>query len=116
MVNAMRTAKLNLKPESRQEVRQWRCSAAYKRLRERVMRKQPLCQACARKGLIRAGVEMDHIKPIKGRNFHLFWAEDNLQMLCRECHQTKTESEKVDKKRLRFMTDFDKLTERYAPA
>ena len=57
------------------------------RLRTRIMQDQPLCKMCDEKGLVTPGAEMDHILPIfmGGSN-----DDDNLQMLCVECHRKKT--------------------------
>jgi 5-methylcytosine-specific restriction protein A len=57
------------------------------RLRGRIMQGQPLCRMCEDKGLVTPGAEMDHIVPIfmGGSN-----DDDNLQMLCVECHLKKS--------------------------
>jgi len=57
------------------------------RLRTRIMQGQPLCKMCEDKGLVTPGAEMDHIVPLfmGGSN-----DDDNLQMLCVECHRKKS--------------------------
>ena len=57
------------------------------RLRGRIMQGQPLCRMCDEKGLVTPGAEMDHIVPLfmGGSN-----DDDNLQMLCVECHRKKS--------------------------
>jgi 5-methylcytosine-specific restriction protein A len=57
------------------------------RLRGRIMQGQPLCKMCDEKGLVTPGAEMDHIVPLfmGGSN-----DDDNLQMLCVECHRKKS--------------------------
>ena len=51
------------------------------------MMQSPLCISCQAKGLVRLAEELDHIVPISkgGTN-----DDDNLQMLCKECHYHKT--------------------------
>lgn len=57
------------------------------RIRSRIMQGQPLCRMCEDAGLVTPGVEMDHIVPLfKGGTND----DDNLQMLCVECHRKKT--------------------------
>jgi 5-methylcytosine-specific restriction protein A len=57
------------------------------RVRVRIMQDQPLCRMCEAKGFVTPGAEMDHIVPIfmGGSN-----DDDNLQMLCVECHRKKS--------------------------
>jgi 5-methylcytosine-specific restriction protein A len=64
----------------------------WQRLRKQVLLKQPLCAECQRQGKITRATIVDHIKPHKG-NLDLFWDEDNLQSLCKSCHDSKTVSE-----------------------
>ena len=49
-----------------------------------------LCQECKRKGRVRAGAEVDHIIPL-----HLGGSDEggNKELLCRECHASKTSRE-----------------------
>ena len=57
------------------------------RLRTRIMQDQPLCRMCEEKGFVTPGAEMDHIQPLfKGGSND----DDNLQMLCIECHRRKS--------------------------
>ena len=77
-------------------------SQSYKRLywtrRWRVMRAsqlaaQPLCCFCKQRGLIVEAGVVDHIKPHKGDE-SLFFAPENLQSLCKPCHDgAKAEAE-----------------------
>lgn len=48
-----------------------------------------LCERCMKNGIIRAGVEVHHIKPLTQKNINdpnitLNW--DNLMLLCPTCH------------------------------
>lgn len=57
------------------------------RIRGRIMQGQPLCRMCEEKGFVTPGAEMDHIVPLfKGGSND----DDNLQMLCVECHRKKS--------------------------
>ena len=51
------------------------------------MQVQPLCVMCEANGVVVAGDELDHILPLfKGGSNN----DENLQMLCVECHKKKT--------------------------
>ena len=57
------------------------------RLRRYVFARNPLCVLCEARGFTRPAVELDHITPIsQGGSDRL----DNLQGLCRACHDSKT--------------------------
>jgi 5-methylcytosine-specific restriction protein A len=59
--------------------------AQWKRLRKQQLEREPLCKYCQGAGLIvQAGV-VDHIKPHKGDE-RLFFDSDNLQSMCKTCH------------------------------
>lgn len=60
------------------------------RQRERITAERPLCPMCKARGAVRAGVELDHIKPLMfgGDN-----ADANMQLLCVPCHREKTATE-----------------------
>lgn len=63
--------------------------AAWHRLRNSILRRDPLCVMCQRAGRTRAAMEVDHIIPIAERP-DLRLVESNLQPLCRPCHRIKT--------------------------
>jgi 5-methylcytosine-specific restriction protein A len=68
-----------------------------RRLQERNARYRdahPLCERCEPKGIIRAVVEIDHRIPL-----HLGGpdTEDNLQGLCKQCHDEKSAQEARDR-------------------
>lgn len=62
--------------------------AEWDKIRARILRRDKhLCQECKRRGQIRTGNHVDHIKPkAKGGTD----ADDNLQTLCRQHHDEKT--------------------------
>jgi len=64
---------------------------ALQRNNQRVFKRDKyLCQMCKRKGYIRAAEEVDHIIPLfKGGTDDM----NNLQSLCKECHQAKTRAD-----------------------
>lgn len=56
-----------------------------------INRASGLCENCASKGLFVIGTEVDHKRPVSQGG-----AEDdinNLQLLCKQCHATKTANE-----------------------
>jgi 5-methylcytosine-specific restriction protein A len=56
-------------------------------IRARVLRTNPLCVACQRKGRITIATEVDHITPLfKGGTDD----EENLAGMCHQCHADKT--------------------------
>ncbi len=55
------------------------------RLRHRQLSKQPLCEMCEKLGKVCAATIADHITPHRGDE-DLFFDEDNLQSLCKPCH------------------------------
>lgn len=67
-------------------------STRWKKLRIKFLKENPLCEECKRHGVVTAAEVVDHIIPHKG-NKELFWDEDNLQSLCKECHDRKTAKE-----------------------
>lgn len=67
-------------------------SVHWKKTREAFRQyKRGLCEECLKKGIITAGTEVHHIKPLTINNVHnpkiaLNWS--NLELLCEECHHT----------------------------
>lgn len=47
---------------------------------------------CERRGHITPATVVDHIIPHEG-NLELFWDENNIQSLCKSCHDRKTAGE-----------------------
>jgi len=67
-------------------------NARWQRYRKWYLNKYPLCinySACHN-----AATVVDHIKDHKG-DYELFWAPENHQPMCADCHNTKTGSEFV---------------------
>ena len=66
--------------------RQWR------KLREMVLHKQPICVHCERKGIYTTANTIDHIQSINKGG--AIWSMDNLQALCSSCHNKKSARDK----------------------
>lgn len=56
-------------------------------MRKRRLQAEPLCRDCKAKGMIRAAITPDHIKPLAlgGED-----TDDNIRCLCGPCHQKRT--------------------------
>lgn len=64
----------------------------WRNLRALMLQKFPLCVECLKKGLTVAASVVDHIKQVsKGGDG---WSEDNLQCLCKKCHDSKSGRER----------------------
>ena len=63
---------------------------ALQRIRQQMMRADPLCGECRKQGIVRAWTELDHIQALvqDGKDIH-----SNRQGLCREHHRQKTLAE-----------------------
>lgn len=67
-------------------------SSRWQDLRRYVLNKQSLCVECLKNNRITPATVVDHIKPHKG-NEDLFYDINNLQSLCKSCHDRKTAKE-----------------------
>ena len=63
-------------------------SARWKRLREIVLQKSPLCLHCRDAGRVTPARVVDHVRPV--RRGGAFWDIHNLQSLCQSCHDAKS--------------------------
>jgi 5-methylcytosine-specific restriction protein A len=66
-------------------------SRLWRRIRAMQLSREPLCRACAAKGLLRPAVTVDHIVP---RSQGGGDDNPNLQSLCRSCHTAKSQAER----------------------
>ena len=57
----------------------------WRRTRQSILRQEPLCRMCAMSGRAETATIVDHITPHRG-DPALFYAVENLQPLCHECH------------------------------
>jgi len=63
--------------------------ASWKKLSKQFKKANPLCKMCEDRGIVRVGVEVDHIMPIS-IDFDRRLDIENLQNLCRHHHRQKT--------------------------
>ena len=64
--------------------------------RERILRAEPLCRACAAKGLTTVAREVDHLVPLE---FGGTYDDANANPLCVPCHKAKTAKDRGYKRR-----------------
>ena len=69
-------------------------SSAWRKVRHSVLMKEPLCVECKRNDILTEGVVVDHIIRRSHYNGH-DCDVSNLQVLCSECHNRKTQKEQV---------------------
>lgn len=73
--------------------------ALWKRLRAQQLMANPLCAFCLARGIVTEATIADHIKPHKGDE-SLFFDNNNLQSLCKECHDSDKQALERTGKRL----------------
>jgi 5-methylcytosine-specific restriction enzyme A len=61
-------------------------------MRARLFRRQPLCELCEARGVVRAATERDHKVPLAEGGTD---DEDNDQALCHDCHEAKSLQERL---------------------
>lgn len=93
-----RARRRNFTDEDRQRDN-WYSSADWRRLRRSFISRNPLCQHCLDRGLIRKADVVDHIIERKDDD-SLRLNSSNLQSLCHRCHNNKTQDEKRARERL----------------
>lgn len=67
-------------------------TARWERLRERILRRDPLCQIATLCGGTAPSTVVDHVIPVRQRP-DLAWDEQNLQGACKRDHDRKTATE-----------------------
>ncbi len=67
----------------------WYAKPSWKQLRTSMLIQHPLCASCLLTNTYTPSTIVDHIRPHKG-DIHLFYDIDNLQTLCKRCHDRKT--------------------------
>lgn len=63
----------------------------WRKARANFLQRNPLCNACMKRGKITPATVVDHVIPHRGDQ-KLFWDESNWQALCKSCHDHKTGS------------------------
>lgn len=81
--------KATRRPKKKPDHKSWYSNAPWKTLRRKWLQSNPLCVECKRQGIITPADTVDHIRPHKG-NWELFMDTENLQSLCKQCHDKKT--------------------------
>lgn len=66
-----------------------RSSGQWQKVRDMALNRNPLCVECEKAGIIETAKDVDHIVPLAVRP-DLAFDLDNLQGLCRACHNRKT--------------------------
>ena len=62
----------------------------WKRIRDRYIAAQPMCEECRKAGKVTPAAEVHHIRPLSKGGTH---AEGNLMALCKPCHSEITARE-----------------------
>lgn len=58
------------------------------------LRRNPLCRMCIDKGQVKQAEVVDHIEPHgAGQDQEKFWDENNWQSLCKQCHDSRKQSQ-----------------------
>lgn len=65
----------------------WYKSTAWKKIRLRQLKMEPLCRFCRKSGIITEADTVDHIMPHRG-NMELFFSGP-FQSLCKSCHSSQ---------------------------
>lgn len=61
-------------------------------LRQRHLQLFPMCVLCAELGIVEPATVVDHREPHRG-NAELFYDENNLQSLCKTCHDSAKQAQ-----------------------
>ncbi|MEL6980621.1 MAG: HNH endonuclease signature motif containing protein [Pseudomonadota bacterium] len=72
--------------------RSWYKLAKWRRLRQVQLNREPLCRYCLENDILTSAEVVDHKRPHRGDPV-LFWALDNLQSLCKSCHDGRKQAE-----------------------
>ena len=67
-------------------------------LRPAQLLREPWCRECARRGVRTRATVVDHVEPHRG-DWTKFINRDNLQSLCKRCHDQKTAREQAEERR-----------------
>ncbi|MFN6993727.1 MAG: HNH endonuclease [Aquincola tertiaricarbonis] len=88
---APRLAKLQPRLQPAQPVEQQRTRGRrWMEIRDRILRRDPLCVPCQAKGVVQASQQVDHRIPLEQGGTD---DDANLQGICKACHVEKTAAE-----------------------
>tara|TARA_R100000541_G_scaffold12033_3_gene20350 strand:+ start:7996 stop:8289 length:294 start_codon:yes stop_codon:yes gene_type:complete len=91
---------------STKETRKQYGSAQWKRTRSAVLaRDNHLCQVCISRGILSPAKIVDHITPQHLQRFN-FFDLNNLQAICKPCHDIKTAEEAKQARSAKALPDF----------
>ena len=62
----------------------------WRKLRRWYLARHPLCEHCLTRGITKPAQDVDHKQPFAGKRDRLRLDPNNLQALCRACHNVKT--------------------------
>lgn len=65
------------------------------KLAKAILSQYPMCALCGKIGRDTPATVVDHIKPHKG-DYDLFWSVDNLQALCKTCHDSQKRQQEIN--------------------
>ena len=82
----------SLHPEATRSAGKRGYGSRWQRVSKNYLKAHPLCAACQKEGRYVKATVVDHIKPHRGDQT-LFWDVENLQPLCKPCHDKKTWTE-----------------------
>lgn len=92
-------------------------SKAWKETREYIFnRDSGLCQDCLDRGKITPGKEVHHLEHLTIDNMNdssITLGQDNLRLLCKECHHNRHNKKKITKDGLRFNDKGELVNEEY---
>jgi len=88
--STVRSGKMEMRPRSSDLYHTYYWTRLSKAFRE----EHPLCEACRKKGIIKAADVVDHITPYPICGDNGFFDRDNLQSLCQQCNIAKGNQDK----------------------
>lgn len=74
------------------------------KMRDRQLSREPLCAYCLRAEDVTEATVVDHIKEHKGDE-ELFFDDNNVQSLCKRCHDSVKQREELGQTVVRFGLD-----------
>lgn len=77
-------------------------TSRWRKARQRFLDHHPVCAMCQQAGFVSVATVVDHIVPHRG-DMTLFWDESNWQPLCKQCHDSRKQSEEKSGKPVRVI-------------